>query len=133
MDISSHDPPSAQIEKLARQVIGAAIEVHRELGPGFLEATYEEALAFEMRHRAIPFQRQAIVRLFYKEHPVGEGRLDFLVDEVLVVELKSVDTLLPVHMGQVIAYLRATGGHLGLLLNFNAETMQAGIRRVILD
>lgn len=124
---------TAAVEPLVRQVIGAAIEVHRELGPGFLESTYEEALSVEFALRQIAFQRQYPVKLFYKEQQVGEGRLDFLVCSLLIVELKAVETILPVHLKQVVSYLKATGGHLGLLLNFNAETMHAGIRRVIWD
>lgn len=119
------------IEPIVRQVIGAAIEVHRELGPGFLESTYEEALAYEFALRQIAFVRQCPVKLFYKQQQVGEGRLDFLVCGLLIVELKAVETILPVHLKQVVSYLKATGGHLGLLLNFNDETMHAGIRRVI--
>ncbi len=85
--------PSDELNRLSHLVIGAAIAVHRELGPGFLEATYEEALALELSAQRIPFQRQLILPVFYREQPIAEGRLDFLVDEQLVIELKAVDEL----------------------------------------
>lgn len=89
--------PDEALDALARTVIGAAIEVHRELGPGFLEAVYEEELALELGLRSIPFARQPIVEVCYKGARVGEGRLDFLVDGRLVVEIKTVHTIHPVH------------------------------------
>ena len=119
-------------ERLARVVIGAAIEVHKELGPGFLEAVYEEALSYELELRHIAFDRQRPIALFYKGHEVGAGRIDFLVDNQLVVELKTVDTILAAHTGQVVRYLKALDLKLGLILNFDVPRMQEGIRRVIL-
>ena len=120
-------------EQLAHRVIGAAIEVHRELGPGYIESTYEEALAHEFALREIPFERQRCMKLYYKGHPSGEGRMDFLVGDCLVVELKAAETLLPVHVRQVVSYLKATDRTLGLLLNFNDETLLKGLRRVVLE
>lgn len=119
--------------ELTHHVIGAAIEVHRELGPGFLEAIYEEALALEFASRGIQFRRQPLIQVNYKGQLIGENRLDFLVHECLIVELKSVETLLPIHTAQVISYLKATGLKLGLLLNFNAKVLTQGIHRIILD
>jgi GxxExxY protein len=116
---------------LAEQVIGAAIEVHRHLGPGHGESVYEEALAHEMALRAIPNLRQHPFELRYKDHPVGTSRLDFLVAGLLVVELKSVDDLLPVHNAQVIGYLRALNLEVGLLLNFKVSRLTNGVRRII--
>jgi GxxExxY protein len=124
--------PTAREDKLAREVIGAAIEVHRALGPGLLESVYEAALVVELTERRIPFVRQAHTELKYKGQPVGEGRLDLLVDEVLVVELKSVEALMPVHVAQVLSYLRASGCRLGLLINFNVDVLKNGIKRVVL-
>lgn len=118
---------------LTEGVIGAAIEVHQNLGPGYLESVYEEAMAIELDCRKIAFQRQYAFTKQYKGHEIGTGRLDFLVDEVLVVELKAVDRLLPIHQAQVISYLKATSKPLGLLLNFNVTVMKAGIRRVVLS
>src|SRR5438094_7415673 len=92
--------PNEEVEELAHAVIGAAIEVHRLLGPGFLESVYEEALCVELKLRGISFSNQARIALTYKGHPVGEGFLDFLVGEALVVELKAVEALAPIHSAQ---------------------------------
>jgi GxxExxY protein len=124
---------SEKINQLAWDVIGAAIEVHRVLGPGFLEAVYEEALCLELRLRQIPYERQREVEVDYKGETVGQGRLDLLIDEALVVELKAVQALAPIHTAQVISYLKATGHRLGLLINFNVPILKEGIKRVILS
>jgi GxxExxY protein len=99
----------SELNQLSQRVIGAAIEVHRELGPGFLESVYEQALCQELTTRGINFERQAVVVVSYKGVPVGEARLDLLVEKRLVVELKAVEELIPIHVAQVISYLRATG------------------------
>ena len=93
--------PSDAINELSSLVIGAAMEVHTTLGPGFLESTYEQALAVELQHRGIPFTRQTAMEIAYKGVNVGAQRLDFLVDGCLVVELKAVDSVLPIHMAQL--------------------------------
>jgi GxxExxY protein len=129
MDDSSVNP---EIERLAHQVIGAAIEVRRTLGPGFLESSYEAALAIEFELHSIPCERQPRIKVMYKNRVVGRKRLDFLVGHHLVVELKAVETLLPVHTAQVLSYLRATHNPLGLLINFNVPVLKQGIRRIIL-
>jgi len=123
--------PSPAVDDLAHRVIGAAIEVHRHLGPGFSEAVYEEALAIEFRLRAIPFSRQCPLRVSYKGCQVGEGRADFVVADSLVVEIKAVRQLLDVHSAQVISYLKAGDFRLGLLLNFREAIMRRGVRRVV--
>lgn len=125
--------PNKDVDRLARQVIGAAIEVHRHLGPGFLESVYEEALVVELGLRGIAFERQWPVPVSYKERHVGEGRIDLLVGNELIVELKAVDGLAPIHKAQVISYLKAMGLHLGLLINFNVPVLRAGIQRVVLS
>jgi GxxExxY protein len=125
--------PGKELDDLANAVIGAAIEVHRHLGPGYLEKVYEEALAVEFALRQIPFERQKHIYVDYKGHPVGEDFLDFLVGGALVVELKAVDALGPIHKAQVISYLKATKSHLGLLLNFNVPILKNGIQRVVLS
>lgn len=125
--------PESSVDELAHAVIGAAIEVHRNLGPGYVEAVYEEALAVEMRLRGIPFVRQHPMRVMYKGKNVGEGRLDFLVGGVLVVELKAAEGLTPLHKARVISYLKATGNHLGLIINFNVALLREGILRVVLS
>jgi len=124
--------PGVEVDRLARAVIGAAIEVHRVLGPGYLESVYEEALAAEFPLRAIPHARQVPFSVDYKGNPVGEGRLNFLVGGLLVVEIKAVDALAPIHTAQVLSYLKATGLHLALLINFNVPVLRDGIKRVVL-
>ena len=120
-----------KINYLTKRVIGAAMEVHSLLGPGYLESAYEQALAIEFQSRKIPFERQKVFNLDYKGECIGEGRMDFYVDYILVVELKAVDTLLPVHAAQVISYLKAMDREVGLLLNFHTETFKKGIRRIL--
>jgi GxxExxY protein len=128
---SAKEEPGEELDRLAHAVIGAAIEVHRHLGPGFLESVYQKALEIELRLRGIPAQPQHHLHLSYKEEPVGEDFLDFLVGGALVVELKAVDALAPIHRAQVISYLRATGLRLGLLINFNVPVLREGVKRVI--
>ncbi len=118
---------------MAHAVIGAAIEVHSVLGPGFFESVYEEALCVELGLRDIPFARQEVVAVDYKGHPVGEGRLDLLVDGCLIVEIKAVDAFAPIHLAQVISYLKTTGWQLGLLINFNVPILKDGIKRIVVS
>ncbi len=125
--------PERYVDELAHAVIGAAIEVHRHLGAGYLESTYEEAMAVELGLREIPFGRQKPIAVSYKGHEIGEGRADFVVGNDLLVELKAVEILAPIHTAQVISYLKATGHPLGLLINFNVPVLKAGIRRVVLS
>jgi len=120
------------INDVTRLIIGAAIEVHRVLGPGLREQTYVEALAIEFTDRDLTFERQVSVPVQYKDHWVGEYRLDFLVQEKVVVEVKSVDRYDPVFEAQVLAYLRASGRRVGLLINFNTALVRQGIKRLIL-
>jgi len=124
--------PSPKLDQLAHEVIGAAIEVHRTLGPGYLESVYEEALAIELALRGIPFTRQVVIAVDYKGHSVGESRLDLLVGGQLVTELKAVEALAPIHSAQVISYLKTTGHPLGLLINFNVCFLKDGVKRVVL-
>jgi GxxExxY protein len=125
--------PDKVTDELAAGVIGAAIEVHRVLGPGFLESVYEEALTIELGLQHIPFERQKPIAVEYKGRPVGEGRLDLLVGGRLIVELKAVDALAPIHTAQVISYLKTLGLPLGLLINFSVPLLKQGIKRVILS
>ncbi|MBI5877908.1 MAG: GxxExxY protein [Chloroflexi bacterium] len=119
---------------LSNQIIGAAIEVHRHLGPGLLESAYEECLAHEFALRNISFERQKPVPVQYKDVRLDCGfRLDFLVSGLVVVELKAIDTLAPIHDAQVLTYLKLTGCKLGLLLNFNVRVIRTGIRRLALN
>jgi GxxExxY protein len=124
--------PDPDLDRLARVTIGAAIEVHRALGPGFLEALYEEALSIELEERGIPHERQVALGVEYRGQRIGQQRLDLVVGGRLVVELKAVDALAPIHRAQVLSYLKAAHQPLGLLINFNVHTLRDGIRRVVL-
>ena len=123
--------PSKEVDDLARKVIGAAIEVHRALGPGYTENIYEEALCIEIENQSIPFERQVRVAVDYKGRKVGEGRLDVLVAKILPVELKAVESLAPIHHALLISYLKMTHLQLGLLINFNVPILKHGIKRII--
>jgi GxxExxY protein len=129
METTSLNP---DIDILSSQVIGAAIEVHRTLGPGYLESLYEEALIRELNLRNIYVEHQKIIKIKYKDFLIGEGRLDLLVNKRLIVELKAVENLLPIHKVQLLSYLKATGLPLGLLINFNVVSLRQGIKRIIL-
>lgn len=124
--------PDSRTDAIAKQVIGAAIEVHTHLGPGYLESVYEEALAFELTIRGISHERQKIIELTYKSQPVGIHRLDFLVADILIVEIKAVSELAPIHQAQVISYLKAMKLKLRLLINFHTSLLKQGIKRVVL-
>jgi len=123
--------PNNRANALSREIIGAAIEVHRALGPGFLERLYEEALAIELQERSIAFVRQKRVRVSYKKRHIGEGRIDFLVADAVIVELKSIERFAPIHEAQMISYLKMTGHQVGLLINFNVVLLKSGIRRIV--
>lgn len=118
---------------MAALVIDAALEVHKVLGPGFLESVYEDALCLELSLRDIFFERQKAVHVLYKGSAVGEGRIDILVGGELIVELKAVEELAPIHTAQVLSYLKATGFSLGLLVNFNVPLLKNDIKRVVLS
>ena len=122
------------INHVTEQIIGAAIEVHRELGPGLLESAYQRALAHELRLRNVPFEEQKLCSVQYKDLVIEDAyRLDFLVGGVVVVELKAIDDLLPVHDAQVLTYLRFTRCHVGLLFNFRTTVLtKHGLRRLVL-
>jgi len=123
--------PSPELDRLAYEVIGAAIEVHRVLGPGFLEKSYQRALAIELRLRGIPYVIESPITLDYKGESIGEGRIDLLICGELVVELKTVDEIAPIHEAQALAYLKATGHQLALVINFNTVVLRDGIKRII--
>jgi GxxExxY protein len=125
--------PSSQVDEIARAVIGAAIEVHRILGPGFLESIYEAALCVELTLRGIRFRRQVPVILDYKGSAVGEHRVDLLVEEELIVENKAIQSFAPIHSTIALSYLRATDKQLVLLINYNVPVLKEGIKRVVLS
>ena len=117
---------------MTEQIIGAAIEVHRVLGPGLLESIYEEALGIELRLRGIPFEQQVEVDVHYKGHVIKGQRVDLLVYREVVVELKSVTNLPEVAMAQVLSYLKATGLRRGLLINFGTPRLIDDVKRISL-
>ena len=118
--------------ELTRVVIGAAIDIHRNLSPGLLEAVYEECLAKEFTLRNIPFERQKPIPLVYKDLKLECGyRLDFLIDHRLVLEIKSIESIAPIHDSVMLTYLRLSETHLGLLINFNVPALKDGIRRYV--
>ena len=121
-----------EFDELSRKVIGCAIEVHRQLGPGLLESTYRQCLACELSH-AIPFQMEVPLPVRYKEVLLDCGyRIDLLVSGDLIVEIKSVEALLPIHQAQILTYMRLAKIPIGLLINFNVTKQQNGIKRFVL-
>ncbi|MEO7414389.1 MAG: GxxExxY protein [Opitutaceae bacterium] len=122
------------INQLTEQIIGAAIEVHRDLGPGLLESAYQRALAHEFRLRGLAFEEQKLCAVTYKDLLIEDAyRLDFLVEKLVVVELKAIDALLDVHEAQVLTYLRFTSCRIGLLFNFRTTFLtKYGLRRLAL-
>ncbi len=119
-------------DPLTERIIGCAIEVHRVLGPGLLEASYEAALAIEFEAAKIRFQRQLVIPVSYKGQPIGEHRLDFLVEEAVIVELKSVERFDAIFEAQVLTYLRLSRKRRGLLINFNSRLLKDGVKRFVL-
>lgn len=120
-------------DELSRRIIGAAIEVHRRLGPGLLEGAYEECLCRELELRGIPFQRQQPVDIEYKVVIIKAAyRIDVLVTDLVVIELKAVEKLEPIHDAQLLTYLRLSKRWLGLLINFNVPVLKDGIQRRVL-
>ena len=127
--------PSVQGERdsLTESVIGLAIEVHRTLGPGLLESAYQECLCYELKAKGIAFGRQVALPVVYKSVKLDCGyRMDLVVDDRLVVELKTVEKILPIHEAQLLTYLRLSGIRTGLLLNFNTAVLKNGIKRMVL-
>ena len=121
-----------EINKLSSKIIGAAIEVHKALGPGLLEAAYEECLCYELDIRGLSFERQKSLPVTYKEQKLDCGyRLDIVVENVIIVELKSCEKIDPIHKAQLLTYLKLSGHNLGLLLNFNVSIMREGIIRIV--
>jgi GxxExxY protein len=121
-----------ELNDLAERVIGAAIAVHRALGPGFLESIYNHALRLELDARGIPFECEKPVAVVYRGVPIPGQRVDFLIGGRLIVEVKAVSAIEPIHVAQVLSYLKTTRLRLGLLINFHDRLLAHGIRRVAL-
>jgi len=124
-------PRDTEIDSLTERVIGAAIEVHRTMGPGLLESIYRECLTIELATRGLRVESERTVPVSYKGAPlIARFRIDLLVERCLVLELKAVDAIRPVHKAQVITYLKLSGVPAGLLINFNEATLMAGLHRL---
>ena len=119
--------------EITDKILSCAIEVHRVLGPGLPEVACENALCVELRLRGIPFERQRAFSVHYKGHHISEHRPDLIVENQIIVEVKSIERFAPVHHAQMLTYLRVASLKVGLILNFNAATMKEGTRRVVLN
>jgi GxxExxY protein len=120
------------VDEVTEKVIGAAIEVHRRLGPGLMESVYEECLCYELQQARLGFQRQVQLPIVYKGIKLDAGyRMDVVVADAVVLELKAVETLLPVHSAQLLTYLKLSGKSVGLLMNFNEPILRKGLRRLV--
>lgn len=122
-----------EINQITSEIIGAAIEVHKHLGPGMLESAYEECLCYELLNRRLKFEKQKPIPIVYKEIKLDCGyRADLIVENEVVVELKAQEAILPVHEAQILTYLRFANKKIGLLMNFNVTVLKNGIKRFIL-
>jgi len=119
------------LQELTEKIIGAAVAVHRELGPGFLERIYENAMVLELKSRGHSVEKQVVCDVFYADKLIGQHRLDVLVDGEIVVELKAVEKILKVHAAQLLSTLKAANKQIGLVINFNQETLVQGLKRVV--
>jgi GxxExxY protein len=131
---SREKPPvkeSAALKQLTERIIGCAIEVHRQLGPGLLERSYEAALCIELQSAGLNFVRQPIFSAIYKGQMICEYRLDLIVEDAVVLEIKSIERFDPVFEAQVLTYLRVTGKKAGLLINFNSRLLRDGVKRYV--
>ena len=120
-----------QTEILIKNVIGAAIEVHRELGPGYLEKIYEQAMALELKRRRLAFETQVPVAVYYKGEKICGQVLDMVNERRVIIELKSVEVILPIHEAQILSYLKSTDYPAGLLINFKERMVKNGIKRFV--
>ena len=121
-----------ELNKITEGIIGAAIEVHRHLGPGLLESAYQSALAYELEQRGFKIEQQKPLPMIYKEIKLDAGyRLDFLVEDKVIVEIKSSDGIAPIHDAQILSYLKLSGCKVGLLINFNVKLVKHGIKRFV--
>ena len=127
-----HEPVPDDINVVAIATIGAALAVHRQLGPGFLESIYSKALCIELDARGLPFEREKPIQVVYRGVPIRGQRIDLIIGGQVVVEVKAVAAIEPIHVAQVVSYLRTTGLRIGLLINFHERLLKDGIRRVVL-
>jgi GxxExxY protein len=119
-----------EINHITEKIIGCAIEVHRILGPGLLESIYEECLVFELKDAGLDIERQKAVPVIYKKIRLDCGyRIDILVENAVIIELKSADSIIPVHVAQILTYMKLAGKNTGLLINFNVPVLKNGLKR----
>lgn len=130
--VDEEEEPNALFNRITNDVIGAAIAVHRTLGPGYDESVYQKAMEIEFRKRRIFFERDLDFPVKYDGQQVGSGHVDFMVEDTVVIELKAVDALTPLHTAQIISYLKASGKRLAILINFNSRNLLDGIKRIAL-
>ncbi|MEZ6046823.1 MAG: GxxExxY protein [Planctomycetaceae bacterium] len=133
--MSRHEfiPISDEVDLLAKNVVDSAFQVHRELGPGLLESVYQTCLCYELSLRKIKFEKELLLPVRYKQLQLESGlRLDLLIESSIIVELKSVEKVLPIHEAQILTYLKLTGCRLGFLINFNEVRIKDGIKRIVL-
>lgn len=131
--MAAREPIPAHLNRISGKVIAAAIKVHRELGPGLLESVYETCLAHELIESGFKLETQVFLPIIYKNITIDKGlKLDILVEGEVILELKSVETLLPIHQAQLFTYLKLSKKRLGLLINFNVTALRQGIKRLVL-
>ena len=124
--------PSPDHDSAARQIVDSAFAVHSALGPGLLESVYEQCLEYELRSRNLNVQRQVAVPVIYRDAPIDGGfRIDMIVNDLVIIEIKAVEKLMPIHEAQLLTYLKLSRKRLGLLINFNTSRIKDGIRRLI--
>ncbi|HMJ07503.1 MAG TPA: GxxExxY protein [Pyrinomonadaceae bacterium] len=125
-------PETDRLDKLTEKIIGSAIEVHRSLGPGLLESAYEECLCFELGQIGLHFERQVRLPVIYKDVRLDCGyRMDVVVENAVVLEIKAVERLIPVHEAQLLSYLKLSNMRVGLLMNFHVSTLKSGLKRIV--
>ena len=131
--MKAFEPIPAETERIAQIAVDSAFKVHKALGPGLLESVYEACLCHELSKRAIPFKKQISLPVIYDEVRIDTGfRLDLILADAVIVELKAAEKMLPLYEAQLLTYLKLTGLRLGLLLNFNVPVIREGIKRIIL-
>ena len=133
MNHQEHQEVSEEVDLVARSIVDAGLKVHKALGPGLLESAYEHCLAFELGARGLPVRRQVALPVIYEAQTLDAGyRVDLVVADAVIVEIKAVDALTRVHQAQILTYLKLSKLRLGLLMNFNVELLKHGIRRIAL-
>lgn len=134
MTTLKHNDMLQELDELSRKVVDSVFSVHKELGPGFLEKIYEDALCYELEQRGLNFIRQKSIPVFYKNQKMPtEYKLDLIVEDQMILELKTVEKILPVHEAQVISYMKQCDSPLGFVINFNEAMIKNGIKRVVLS